>query len=291
MNRFKIYDLGFKNNILLFVLTSCFLILTSVPLVRAQETFTGPGGCTTKEECRVYCDEGSHKEECFAFALEKGLMTEEEVEKARKYLNQTGPGGCRGDECRDYCESPANRDECISFAEKNGLIRPEEAERFRKFKEIEEKGGPGGCKGEECRTYCEDESHQDECFVFAKEHGLIEEEEIENYEAGLKIREKIKESGGPGGCTSERECHDYCSDISHVEECVIFGATQTGKSLEEIRKMLERFKDEAGRFEPNSRPEFNDPRFERREMFQKPEGCDSPESCRKICMENPEKCG
>ena len=286
MNRFKIYDLGFKNNALIFILTSCFLLLASTLLAYAQEAFVGPGDCTTKEECRKYCDEDGHREECLKFAVENGLMTQEEVDKALKYLKQAGPGGCRGEECKTYCEDKSHREECLNFAEEHGFISEEEAARARKFRAIELEGGPGGCKGEECRVYCEEESHHDECFAFAREKGLLQEGEIEDYETGLKIREKIKESGGPGGCTSENECQNYCSNISHVEECVEFGATQTGKSPDEVRRMLEEFErhkerlqnspsfrgfDGAGfgGFEDREREEFeNNEEFKRPEMNQ-----------------------
>lgn len=308
MNRFKIYDSGFKNNALILILASCFLLLASTLLAHAQEAFVGPGGCTNKAECRSYCDVDSNKEECLTFAVENGLMSEEDAERARKFLNQTGPGGCRGEECRTYCEDISHREECLNFAEEQGFISAVEAARMRKFQVIEAEGGPGGCRGEECRVYCEEESHRDECFAFAREKGLIGEEEIKHYETGLKIREKIKEAGGPGGCTSENECREYCSNIAHVEECVEFGAVHSGQSPDEVRKMLEEFKEHKerfqsdprfgefeeegfGGFEREGRGEFDGPKLEREGEFQGPGGCDSEESCRRFCMENPESCG
>lgn len=249
------------------------LVVSGWSSVNAQETFHGPGGCTNKEECRAYCNEDSHKEECLTFGVQNGLMTQEEADRARKFLNQTGPGGCRGEECKSYCEYKLHREECLKFTEENGLISGEEAARARKFQKIEVEGGPGGCKGEECRTYCEDEAHREECFKFAKENGLIGEEEIKQFETGLKIREKIKESGGPGGCKSEEECHSYCSDVSHVEECVKFGAAHTDKSEAEIEQMLRDFKDMKGHMQerkmrgegfdgPEFRSDFGDGEFE-----------------------------
>ena len=229
-----------KTFLLLALALGTFSIVSAQEV--GQEGFVGPGGCTTKEECRAYCDIDGNKEECLTFAVEKGMMTQEEADKARKFLNQTGPGGCRGDECKDYCEDPANTEECIRFAEENGLIKPGEGARFRKLREISQKGGPGGCKGEDCQEYCEDEAHRDECFAFAREHGILSQEQLEGYETGRKIEQAIKEAGGPGGCRSERECHEYCSDSARIDECAAFGAKHTGKSPEEMRKMLEEFK-------------------------------------------------
>ncbi|OHA91020.1 MAG: hypothetical protein A2758_01365 [Candidatus Zambryskibacteria bacterium RIFCSPHIGHO2_01_FULL_49_18] len=239
------------NSILFIVLL--FLVPSNAFAQELPEAFVGPGGCTIKEECRSYCNIDSNKEECLTFAVEKGMMTQEEADKARKFLNQTGPGGCRGDECKNYCEDPTHTEECLKFAVENGMIDEAQAARMRKMKEIAEMSGPGGCKGQECRAYCEDEAHMEECFAFARENGLVGEKEVEGYETGKKIRAKIETAGGPGGCRSERECHEYCSDASRVEECVAFGAESTGKSPEEIRRMLEEFKNnnDGERFEPN----------------------------------------
>lgn len=310
------------NKKLLFIAVA-FSLLSFVQTTFAQgvgeEGFVGPGGCTTKEECRAYCDIDNNKEECLTFAVEKGMMTQEDADRARAFLSQTGPGGCRGDECRSYCDDPANTEECIRFAEEQGFIKPGEGERFRKLRELSQRGGPGGCKGEECHTYCEDESHRNECFAFARENGLLNEEQVKGYEIEVKIRQTIKEVGGPGGCKSERECHKYCSDSSRIDECAAFGAEHTGKSPEEMRRMLEKFNQEGFRTDGPGAPEGFDQRreeFERRlrdeaglrermmqegygapEGFRSPEGfqgqtgCDSPESCREYCMNNPQACG
>lgn len=224
------------------LVVSC-LLLVNEALAQEGQSFVGPSGCTSKEECRNYCDIDNHKEECLNFAVKNGMMSQEDADRALKFLNQTGPGGCRGEECKTYCQDVSHREECIKFAEENGLIKPGKAERFRKFQEIEEKGGPGGCKGEECRTYCNEVSHREECFKFAREQGLIDDKEVERFEQGQKILEKIKETGGPGGCKDEGKCRTYCSDVSRVEECAEFGAKHTGKSPEEVREMLQKFKE------------------------------------------------
>ncbi len=314
-----------------FVIIGLLFALHSWSIAYAQEgqtKFIGPGGCTTKAECYAYCEVDSNKEECLTYAVEKGMMTQEEADKARKFLNQTGPGGCRGDECKTYCDDLTHTDECISFAEANGLIKPGEGSHFRKMREISEKGGPGGCRGEQCRQYCEDEANRDECFAFAKENGILSQKQLEGYETGRKIEQAIKKAGGPGGCKSESECHQYCSDKAKIEECVAFGVKYTGKSPEEMRRMLEEFQSGDFRREregfQSEREEFEQRRqeFEGRiresgdirervmregfreapedrgpesfegagESFQGPGGCNSPESCRAYCMSNPQAC-
>ena len=258
-----------KNLALITLVSILVFVVVPIVLVAQESNIVFPiaelGNCTDKESCREYCEIAGHEEGCVRFALENGLMTEEEALRALKYLNQTGPGGCQGEACRAYCEDPANIDECISFAEEHGLIKKEEAEKFKKFRAIEKSGGPGGCKGEACRDYCEDVVHRDECFQFARENELLDDEEIKNYETGLKIREKIEESGGPGGCTSENECRNYCSDINYIEECVEFGVVHSGQSQDEVQRMLQHLKEIRRGFENNrefKRPEMNQGEFQ-----------------------------
>ena len=42
-----------------------------------------------------------------------------------------------------------------------------------------DKPGPGGCRREACKTYCENPEHMDECLTFAEANGLMSSEELE----------------------------------------------------------------------------------------------------------------
>lgn len=280
--------------------------------IRKLGAGTGPGGCK-RDECKKYCEDPIHQEECINFAVEKGLMTEEEAEKARKFASATGPGGCVGQECRLYCEKPENAESCLKFAEENNLIPKEQLEHARKFLRVAEEGGPGGCKGQACREYCESEDHREECFKFAEERGLLRAEEKTQMEVGRRLHEKLKETGGPGGCKSDEECRTYCSRPEHAEECVAFAATHGGLPEEAARKMLEEFMrqkarhegdfESVRRFEEETKKRFKEFREieknfapeSREEMqpignFGGPDGCKTAEECQKVCMENPQKC-
>ncbi len=82
----------------------------------AQEGKT-PGGCTTGDVCRTYCNNPSHDQECSQFAEELGIQA------GQMQTFQPGPGGCASsDACNAYCNNPVHRDECIQFGEKHGLI-------------------------------------------------------------------------------------------------------------------------------------------------------------------------
>lgn len=125
---------------------------------------------------------------------------------------------------------------------------PEEIERAEKFLKATSEGGPGGCKGEACRAYCNGPAHQDECFEFAKVHDLIDEHEAEAVEKFKTLRAEIKKSGGPGGCDSEESCHAYCSDASHAEECVAFAVDKGVFLKEEAIERLKEFREMESKF-------------------------------------------
>ena len=238
-------------------------ILLAAGIAFAQEqSITFPiaelGGCNSKAECKTYCDAPENNERCLTFAEANGLMSKEETEQARKFVDQTGPGGCRGNECRSYCSDPAHREECIAFARLHGLDvprgpSPEEMEqRFREqtdfhpdtnepnineekaLRVIAEQGGPGGCKTkDECEAYCEVPEHVDQCLAFAALHELMAPEELER-------ARKMMSEGGPGGCRG-RECEAYCENPDHAEECLAFAEEQGFMPKEEIeraRKMM-----------------------------------------------------
>src|SRR3989338_3937894 len=156
----------------------------------------GPGGCRGEKECRAYCDDPANIEQCLEFGKKHGLVSEKDANRAR-LVAQGGPGGCRNEkECRNYCEKPENQEACLAFAEQEGLMPKEEIERAKNFIKLAQEPGPGGCKGAECRTYCEDPVHQEECFAFAKEHNLVSENEQERYKRGMELKKKMDESGG-----------------------------------------------------------------------------------------------
>lgn len=108
-----------------------------IPFLEKGET---PGGCGCKAECEAYCSGDEHKEECIAFALKAGLMTEEEAELVEK-TGGKGPGGCQSEEeCNAYCNDPKNQEECFDFAKEHGLISEEEIEKIEKEEEKKEEG-------------------------------------------------------------------------------------------------------------------------------------------------------
>lgn len=250
-----------------FAVRNGFMDEEEAQRIKQFTVLEGPGGCKG-QECRTYCDDLSHQGECIAFAEKNGMMSPEEAERARKFAGKEGPGGCKGEECRAFCDNPDNTEACLDFAEREGLMPPEELEQAKKFVRAVQQGGPGGCKGNECRTFCEDPANQDECFQFAKQQGLLRPEDEENFEIGRKLNQAVQEKGGPGGCKGE-ECRTYCTDPSHVEECVAFGAAHAGIPEDRARQMLQDFSE--NKFGPPRPGEFQQgtQRFRPPEEFQR----------------------
>ena len=176
------------------------------------------GNCSSKENCEVFCDGADNFDACISFAEKHNLMSLEEVETAKKIGAKEGPGGCVGrKECEKFCNNINNIRECMAFAEEHNIISKKEIEEGKKVLEALNKGVvmPGNCRAkDECESYCEDESHAEECFAFAEAAGFIPKEEIE-------IARKMIGKTGPGGCKG-RECKDYCENPNNIEECLSF---------------------------------------------------------------------
>jgi hypothetical protein len=184
--------------------------------------------CSSREECRLYCDLTENIKSCSAFAENMGILTSEEVFKAEQFADrlesESGPLGCKtpGD-CEEVCDSANNLSECVNWAKDNNLQGDnfKEAEQVEKYLKTSKKL-PGGCASEEaCNSYCEDWRHAEECSAFAKVVGLRTVGEV-NRELVGKIVSSIKKGETPGGCTSKKECSKYCGDADHQKECTDF---------------------------------------------------------------------
>lgn len=185
-----------------------------------------PGGCKSKEECEVYCAEGSHTEECVSFALKAGLMTEEEAEISRR-TGGVGPGGCKSkEECDAFCNNPANQETCFQFALDHGLIPPEELQKISegaaRLKDSLAQANPEILECIKSVAGSENlEKIKAGTFLPTQEIGDQIGACFEQY-MGPPGKGPPKESMGPGGCSSAEECEAYCSDPAHREECKEF---------------------------------------------------------------------
>lgn len=195
------------------------------------------GGCENKSECKSYCDDIEHINECIAFAEKHNLMNEREVRDAREFADRgirRGPGSCTThDECEAYCENVNNIEECLAFAEKHDILPKEELKEARQIAKALREGAelPGGCTNKQsCDTYCSDSAHIEECVAFAEKAGFMDEKELEEVR---KILPLMKSGQMPGGCTSKEQCEAYCEDDANIIECVAFAEKAGFMSPEE----------------------------------------------------------
>lgn len=250
-----------------------------------------PGDCRGKSQCTAYCENPDHMEECIAFGEESGLMSPEELEKAKKFipLMKRGetPGGCRTKEqCEEYCLQEDHIDRCAEFALEIGAATKEEMEMFKKTRGR----GPGGCRGrEECEGFCNDPANQEACFKFAEEHGFIEKgqrEEIRGHQERLKnefgnfppeVLECIKSRMG-----------------TEVVEKIRAGTLTPGPEIgEHLRACFENFRPQMEGQHQGMPPMEGGFREGGQPMMGKPGGCSTPEECTRYCSDpaHKEECG
>lgn len=246
----------------------------------------GPGGCKSTEECRAYCEDSAHGEECLLDARARKLLSEEEITKAQKILQiteQGGPGGCKGQkECQAYCKVSDHQEECFAFAKKQGLTNKQDESEFETGRKIhqtvQQNGGPGGCKDDgECKAYCSDASHGEECLAFASAHGGISDSQ-----ARSMLERFIK------GKTAEQ--HTSSDELGHTQE-------DSSRKFDEYKQLEQQFRnqgngsstvrqgqasreaDVGGKNENGSRP-----------YFVGPGGCTNAVACISYCADHKDEC-
>ena len=121
----------------------------------------GPGGCSGQAECQAYCDDNAHIDECVSYAEANGLMSTQDLQKAKKVQAAIANGiklpACKNKtDCDSYCAEAAHMQECITFAQNAGLLSGQELQDAQKVLTALEKGvSPLPCQGKDaCDTYC-----------------------------------------------------------------------------------------------------------------------------------------
>lgn len=198
------------------------------------------GGCKDTKACKTYCDDKNNMLSCVNYAEKNNMINKEEADIARRVLPQLQsketPGQCDSRKsCEAYCQnSPEHIDECVAFAEKAGALSGEDLAQAKKVAQALKSGTklPGGCTGKgKCEEYCSDTSHIDECLDFAEKSDIIPRSEIAE---ARKVSKFLKDGSTPGKCKSKGECMTYCSDDSHLDECINFAEKSGLVPQEEI---------------------------------------------------------
>ena len=261
-----------------------------------------PGNCRGKVQCENYCQNPDHAEECLAFGEEAGLMSPEELERAKKFipLMKRGetPGGCRTKEqCESYCMgNDEHVDECADFALKVGAATKEEMEMFKKTKGR----GPGGCKGrQECEVFCNDPNKQEVCFKFAEEHGFMKKEDVEQMKKHMgQFKEELNKFP-----PEVLECLKSRAGTEIIEK-IRNGTLTPGPEIgRHIQACFEAFRPQMEQMQQGMRPggegmqqgmpfPGGEGGFRPEGQFMGPEGCKTQEECMRYCSDpaNKEQC-
>ncbi len=219
-----------KTLIAIFILSFAIVISGGLATFASSEAdITFPivelGGCEDQGSCETYCEDSAHINECIAFAESHNLLTDLQIEEAKRFKNagSVGPGGCDSAfSCEVHCNDINNINECIAYGEEHGFLEGEDLEEAKAVQRALAQGAelPGGCTNKDsCEVYCSDAAHSRECLDFAVQAGFIDEDELPYIERALAI---MNEGRSPGGCNSEFECEEYCSEASHFDECIAF---------------------------------------------------------------------
>lgn len=102
----------------------------------------------------------------------------------------------------------------------------------------------GNCATQtECKTYCDNEAHEDACRLFAEKHGLGGDREDDGDDEKFTVALK---DGGPGGCALKggdplRACETFCNQAANMRECVAYAKSHDlmdTRDLEEAEKVI-----------------------------------------------------
>ncbi|MFH1608646.1 MAG: hypothetical protein ABH951_01345 [Patescibacteria group bacterium] len=282
-----------------------------------------PPPCNGKDACDEYCGNPDNMEICMNFAMEAGMMSDQEKENSQKMLQAikkgVKPPNCKGkEECDAFCQSEEHMDECINFSVAAGMMDEKQAEMAKKTRGK----GPGGCIGKEaCDVFCQD--NQEECFKFGVENGMIPPEEIQKMEqnkANFKqtfnnlppvVETCLKEFIGSeqvekfksGEIMPPKEIGDKMKNCFEKmgppnpgepgAGGMIPPAGQAGpggcKTQEECQQYCESNPEECQKFQPS--PGMINPGEQMMSQQAGPGGCKSPEECDAFCKSNPDQCG
>ena len=135
-------------------------------------------------------------------------------------------GNCRNqEECYLYCQIPQNTPDCWSYGKyimnnAQSVLGETTTNITYPITEL------GNCSdANACFIYCNQPKNQSTCYAYAKNHGLINEEEVENEEEDLppeKMQEIITSAKTELGCEGKEQCMTICSAPENYAKCEAF---------------------------------------------------------------------
>jgi len=254
------------------------------------------GNCSSKANCKVFCDNSKNADACLTFATKYKLLSSEELAAAKKFSDNgmIGPGGCKGQaECDQYCGNSIHMEECMTFAEENGMMTDQQLQDSQKMLTAIKKGiKPPTCSGpEQCNTYCSSSEHMAECMTFNLEAGLVPDNQKEQTQ---KTLDALKKGIKPPACHGPQECDTYCSSSEHMAECMTFsleaGLVPADQKVQ-MQKTLEALKNgiKPPACQPN-KPNQSSQSNQLGQLKQPSQSVSSLEPCDQYCSNHIEEC-
>lgn len=193
------------------------------------------GNCRNKDACKTYCDQPANIASCIAFAEKNNLMTEDEINGAKKFIQAgaKGPGGCTTkDACETYCNDIDHINACIAYAEETGILPPQELAEAKQVQAAIAKGiQPPPCKNKkECDIYCDEPGNIKVCVAFGEAAGFLQGKDLED---AKKMIAAIDKGAIPPPCKGKEACDAYCSQPDNMEACMTFALAAGFMSPEE----------------------------------------------------------
>ncbi|MDD5430896.1 MAG: hypothetical protein PHP03_01595 [Candidatus Pacebacteria bacterium] len=266
-----------------------------------------PPPCKGKEACDEYCSNPDNMETCMNFAIESGMMDENQKEQSQKMLQAikkgVKPPACKGQEaCDAYCQSEEHMEECINFSVAAGMMNEKEAEMAKKTKGK----GPGGCKSkDECEAFCNNPDNQETCFQFGKDNGMIPEEELQRMEKGkADFKENFTNTMNQAP-QDVKTCIIEAAGGEAVAEKFQSGTVMPTRDFgDKMKTCFDQYMpkgqggpgeggnmapgDNNGQFQPG--PGTTNPGGQMMPPQSGPGGCKTPEECKSYCETNPDQC-
>lgn len=257
-----------------FIFNILYLIFGAIS-VSASPTYpiSSLDNCRDQKECKLYCEIPQNTPACWSYG--KYVMNSDVLGESA--VNITYPigelGNCNSaQECFLYCAQPKNHEACENFAENHGLVKEDEEEDDMDDAKKEELLTAAktelGCNSKKaCMALCNDPNNMDKCRTFAQKHGL---------DRGGPPPEIMQKAKSELGCDSETSCMNFCQNPQNQNKCFEF-AKKNGMMREEDAKRMEEMMEKKKQMMEAAKTEL---------------GCDSFESCGKICSDpaNREKC-
>jgi hypothetical protein len=184
----------------------------SKKVLAAMKNGLKPPACSGPQQCNAYCGSPKHMEECMTFSLAAGIVPDDQKAQMQKTLDAMKQG-IKPPACQPT-PPPDQAGQLSQVNQSSGL--------------------------ESCDTYCGNPSHTEECMTFSLAAGMVPDSQKAQMQKTLDV---LKQGIKPPACQPNQpnqsvqpsqanqpsqsgqglqSCDEYCSDSSHVEECVKF---------------------------------------------------------------------